>query len=765
VFAKNIGKVGITVLPSAFKIDSDGFVVHPLIKKGKIRARDYQLSISSKALKSNTLVVLPTGLGKTVIALLVVSEKLREGEGVCVIMAPTKPLIEQHYQFFKECLNIEPNLLALWTGETHVRNRVFTGRRIIFATPQLFRNEILKGRIPLDKIVLMVFDEAHRAKGNYAYITIAQRYYSQCPSPLILGLTASPGSKKEDIKALMKNLFIKNLEFRTRSDRDVAPYVKKIDYNLVPIPLSPLVKEARSLIQSFINEQVNQALKIFPWNKKPNSFSEISEVINAIKSRPFLDNPELVEALKNLARARYLIIALERLDLLGPKYFLQFINRLMEKARRPGSPKYLTQIVNDKRILDAVELLKLEKDNAKILKLIEISKKELESGAGRIIVFVSYRSASKDVEKELSSIEGFKVARLVGQASRTGDRGQTQKKQEEIISRFRKGEFNILIATQVGEEGLDISSSDTIVFYDNTPSGIRFVQRVGRTGRNAPGKVYILYFQSTRDEQYLWIARRREKKMIEEMRKVGSPYDSNQVSSIGLTRFLGEKEDERNNVSVIVDSRESNSPVVDELSKLGVKITFSQLDVGDYVLSERVCVERKTVNDFASSIIDSRLFQQAKLMSDSYEIPVLLVEGRDLYTPLSNIRPSAIRGAIATLVTSYRITLLWSRDAKDSAELIYAIALREQKELKKHLQVRGEKKPESIADQQVFLLSGLPLVERSTAIKLLKYFKTPLRVFTASEQDLQQVEGIGDVKARRIREVLTREFNEEDLTR
>ncbi|MEM3389043.1 MAG: helix-hairpin-helix domain-containing protein, partial [Thermoproteota archaeon] len=123
------------------------------------------------------------------------------------------------------------------------------------------------------------------------------------------------------------------------------------------------------------------------------------------------------------------------------------------------------------------------------------------------------------------------------------------------------------------------------------------------------------------------------------------------------------------------------------------------------------------------------------------------------------------RGAIAALITGYKTVLLWSRDARESAELIYAIALREQKELKKHLQVRGEKKPETIADQQVFLLSGLPLVERTTAIKLLKYFKTPLRVFNASEQDLQQVEGIGDVKARRIREVLTKDFDEEDLTR
>lgn len=752
---------------NSLSIDSEGFVAHPLIKSGKIRARNYQLSISHKALTGNTLVVLPTGLGKTVIALLVAAERLWKNEGVCVIMAPTKPLVEQHYQFFKDCLNIERDLLALWTGETPVKERVFTKYRIVFATPQLFRNEILKGNIPLDKVVLMVFDEAHRAKGNYAYITIAKRYFSECPSPLILGLTASPGSNKEDVEALMRNLFIKNLEFRTRSDGDVAPYVRRIDYNLVPIPLSPLVKEARTLIQGFINEQVSQALKVFPWDKKPSSFSEITEMINAIKSRPFLDKPELVEALKNLARARYLIIALERLDLLGPKYFIQFMNRLAEKAKRPGSPKYLAQIVSDNRVLDALELLKLQKDNAKLSRLIELSKKELESGVKRIIVFVSYRAASRDMEKEFSSIEGFKVARLVGQASKTGDRGQTQREQEEIISKFKKGEFNVLIATQVGEEGLDISSSDTIIFYDNTPSGIRFIQRVGRTGRNAPGKAYILYFQGTRDEQYLWIARRRERKMIEEMKTIKAQSGLNQDSpSLSLIKFIGDSDESgEDKVNIVVDNREANSPVVDELAKLGARIAFSQLDVGDYILSERICVERKTVNDFASSIIDSRLFQQAKLMADSYEIPILLVEGRDLYTPLSNIRPSAIRGALAAIITGYKMVLLWSRDAKESAELIYAIALREQKELKKHLQVRGEKKPESIADQQVFLLSGLPLVERSTAIKLLKYFKTPLRVFTASEQDLQQVEGIGDIKARKIREVLTREFKEEDLTR
>ncbi|MGB9718326.1 MAG: ERCC4 domain-containing protein [Thermoproteota archaeon] len=747
-----------------FKVDSEGFVEHPLIRDGKVRARSYQVNISLTALKESTLVVLPTGLGKTVIALLVAAEKLRASEGVCVVLAPTKPLVEQHYNFFKDCLRIDPALLALWTGETPVAKRVFTDYRLVFATPQLFRNEVLKGNAQLSRVILIVFDEAHRAKGNYAYITIAQRYASECPSPLMLGLTASPGSRREDIETLMRNLGMKSLEFRTRSDSDVTPYVKRIEYHLVPVPLSPLIKEARSLIQGFINDQISQALKAFPWEKRPSNFTEITEMINAIKNRPFLDKPELVDALKNLARARYLIIALERLDLLGPKYFLQFISRIVERTRKPGSPKYLSQIITDKRILDAVELLRLQKDNAKLLRLIELSKKELESGVKRIIVFVSYRAASKDIVKELSSVKGLKATRLVGQASKIGDRGQSQKEQDEVLSRFKKGEFNVLVATQVGEEGLDISSSDTIIFYDNTPSGIRFVQRVGRTGRNTPGKVYILYFQDTRDEQYLWIARRRERRMMEEMKMIQRENEPKKDSNYALTKFIPSEEADEDKVSIIVDNRESACPVVNELARLGVKITFSQLDVGDYVLSERVCVERKTVNDFTSSIIDSRLFQQAKLLAGSYEIPVLLIEGKDVYAPSSNIRPSAIRGAIAALITGYKTVLLWSRDAKESAELIYAIALREQRELKKHLQVRGEKKPETVADQQVFLLSGLPLVERTTAIKLLKYFKTPLRVFNASEQDLQQVEGIGDVKARRIREVLTKEFDEEDLT-
>jgi Fanconi anemia group M protein len=750
--------------PSLFNVDPEGFIIHPLIKNRRIRARSYQMNISLTAIKGNTLVVLPTGLGKTVIALLVAAERLRMGKGVCVFLAPTKPLVEQHYNFFKDCMNIDPGLIAIWTGETPVAKRVFTDYQLVFATPQLFRNEILKGNVQLSRVGLIAFDEAHRAKGNYAYITIAQRYASECPSSLILGLTASPGSRREDIEELMRNLAIKNLEFRTRDDRDVAPYVKRIEYHLIPVPLSPLVKEARLLVQSFINNQINQALKVFPWEKRPSNFTEITEMVNAIRSRPFLDKPELVEALKNLARARYLITALERLDLLGPKYFLQFINRVVERTRKPGAPKYLSQIIADKRILDAVELLRLQKDNAKLSKLVELSKKELESGVRRIIVFASYRAASRDIEKELSSVEGLKVTRLVGQASKIGDRGQSQREQDEVLSRFKRGEFNVLVATQVGEEGLDISSSDTVVFYDNTPSGIRFVQRVGRTGRNAPGKVYILYFQDTRDEQYLWIARRRERKMLEEMRMIQSQNESKKESNYALTKFIPLSGAGEDKVSIIVDNRESACPVVNELARLGARITFSQLEVGDYVLSERVCVERKTVNDFTSSIIDSRLFQQAKLLAGSYEIPILLIEGRDVYAPLSNIRPSAIRGAIAALITGYKTVLLWSRDAKESAELIYAIALREQKELKKHLQVRGEKKPETVADQQAFLLSGLPLVERATAIKLLKYFKTPLRVFNASEQDLQQVEGIGDIKARKIREVLTKEFDEEDLT-
>jgi Fanconi anemia group M protein len=135
----------------------------------------------------------------------------------------------------------------------------------------------------------------------------------------------------------------------------------------------------------------------------------------------------------------------------------------------------------------------------------------------RVILFTHYRDMAAIMERELAKIPGIRPVRFVGQASKRGDEGLTQKEQVEILDRFRKGEHNVVVATSVAEEGLDIPQVDLVVFYEPVPSEIRTIQRRGRTGRRYEGRVAVLVTRDTRDEAYLYSARRKEQKMHAEL--------------------------------------------------------------------------------------------------------------------------------------------------------------------------------------------------------------------------------------------------------
>ncbi len=215
------------------------------------------------------------------------------------------------------------------------------------------------------------------------------------------------------------------------------------------------------------------------------------------------------------------------------------------------------------------------------------------------------------------------------------------------------------------------------------------------------------------------------------------------------------------NIVIIVDVRESGSQAVKELMQYEVRLDLRTLDVADFVLSERVAIERKTAHDFSSSIIDGRLFSQATGLKNSYEKPFFLIEGSMLYAR-RNIRPEAVMGAVSSLLIDYGIPIIWTRNSSETALLIFSMARREQLVEKRLPQIRSEKKPLSIRDSQEYIVAGLPHDERVLARRLLNKFRTIERVFSASEKELQNVEGIGKKKSQRIREVVTMRYEEEN---
>ncbi|HID17425.1 TPA: DEAD/DEAH box helicase, partial [Candidatus Bathyarchaeota archaeon] len=397
----------------------------------------------------------------------------------------------------------------------------------------------------------------------------------------------------------------------------------------------------------------------------------------------------------------------------------------------------------------------------KVDKLVETVKRELEGGAKRIMVFTNYRSTASKLVKALNERlpSAASAVRLVGQFKKDGDTGLTQREQVAILDDFKGGKHNVLVATQIGEEGLDIVECDEVIFYDSVPSAIRYIQRRGRTGRKTPGKVIVLMASGTKDEGYYWIAKRREKAMGEALAKLSKKFgeDRGQAKMDDFFNFLKEEKD---GVKVLVDAREANSRAVSELSRLGASIELRALPCGDFVVSDRVVVERKASEDFCSSIIDGRLFEQAKRLKESYERPVILVEGDPLFT-LRNLRPEAVAGAVSSLLTDFGLSLISTKDPRETALLIYSLARREQIIERREPKLRGEKKPLSLSALQEYVVSGLPGVDTVIAKRLLERFKSVEKVFTASERELKEVEGIGEKISRKIREVLTAAYSPE----
>jgi Fanconi anemia group M protein len=182
--------------PSAPKA---GYVVHPMVREGAVEDRDYQRRMVERALEANTLVVLPTALGKTVIAELVAAELLHRYPGCRVlIMAPTKPLVLQHRESILRHLKLEMDEVATVTGEMPDRSTVWDDPkvRVITATPQTVWNDYKRGLVRLEEFALLVFDECHRSRSRYAYTRLAGEYVRRCPYPLILALTASPSPRR-----------------------------------------------------------------------------------------------------------------------------------------------------------------------------------------------------------------------------------------------------------------------------------------------------------------------------------------------------------------------------------------------------------------------------------------------------------------------------------------------------------------------------------------------------------------------------------------
>jgi len=497
--------------------------VNPLVRVGALQERAYQFRIAEEAIKKNTLVVLPTALGKTVIAALVASHFLYNYSNLKVlVMAPTRPLVLQHRDTFMRLLKLRPQDVQVLTGKYDPNFRLHSWQgpfRIYFATPQVVNNDHELG-LSLKDFSLLIFDECHRARKNYAYTRVAQAYVNEAPYPIILGLTASPGAGKERIEEICKALYIEHVEARTEEDADVKPYISPvaIDWKFVRLPESHRALE--KVIRRMLDERLQRLSAIGVVRKNPRYIfrSDLLKAGDTIRYK-LEQNPEpeergqLYGALVLQSSALTLYHALELLDSQGPQTLRLFLERIKSSGR--ASHRAIVSELTFNGFYQILESESLE-EHPKVGVLVKLVLEQLSSNpSSRIIVFTQYRDTSSHLALKLSQL-GLTVVRFVGQANREQDTGLTQNQQSLLLEKFRAGDIKVLVATSIGEEGLDIPGVDLVIFYEPVPSEIRYIQRKGRTGRRSFGRVVILATEGTLDVNYLMASRR----MAERMKQV-----------------------------------------------------------------------------------------------------------------------------------------------------------------------------------------------------------------------------------------------------
>lgn len=733
-------------------------VSHPLVRDGTIESRLYQEVIVGNASQENTLVVAPTALGKTVIAVLLAAHRLEKfPESRVLMISTTRPLVNQHAHSFRRFLNVPQEEVSVFTGHTppQERGELWKSSKVVCATPQVIENDLISAKYSLRDVSLIVFDEAHRSTGDYPYTFIATRYIKEAENPLILGLTASPGGDEDRIAEVCENLFIKNIEVRTERDPDVRPYIKTTEVEWVKVDLPPAFEKIKRQLEDALKDRL-QALKNLGLLRSSAPGISKKELLRLrAKLQANLSEggtPEAYAGLSNVAACINLAHALELLETQGLGTLQLYFERMQK-----GTSKAVKRLLRDMRVLRAMRLtegLAEEMHHPKLDRLVEIVKNAPKKG--RIMVFTQYRDSAQKIVEALEKIPGRRAVRFVGQASRDRDKGLSQRQQLAILEKFRSGEYNILVATSVAEEGLDIPKVDMVVFYEPIPSEIRSIQRRGRTGRSRAGKVIVLMTKKTRDESFYWSSFHREKKMREILDRIKNKYY--RPSPERQKQLMEFFETEH---SIVVDSRELASSVARELLEHGIVSKPKIIEVGDYVLSDRLVVERKTAEDFLQSIIDKRLLKQVLRLRQSYDRPVMILEGEGLYSKRS-IHPNAIRGALASIVVDFGIPIIFSRDEKDTAALLAAMLKREKAEGREAAQIRGDKRVLTLQEQQESVIAGLPGVNITLARRLLKKFKSVEGVFGAAEGDLTKVQGVGEKKAREMRRVITAFYGAEE---
>lgn len=505
--------------------------------KEEISFRQYQFDIVKSCLFQNTLVCLPTGLGKTFIASVVMYNFHLWFKGKIFFLAPTRPLINQQKHSF---IKIFPGIDAVEiTGKQSISSRInsYSTTKIFFMTPQTLENDIKNGIFQdVDKISLLIFDEAHKTTGNYSYSNICKEIEMNQVKCRMIGLSASPGTNLEAIQIVINNLKITSIELRTENDEELKKYIFNKRIQIAEIEEQENQICHKRLIDKIINSRL-EVMKKFSICDKKISVNYINMIFllkcqDKFKQDRILFEEEygrsmVSEIYDNFSLLFSLVNAKKLLNTHGIESFKSAIYNIetgnckkkvksntynSSSVKKQNISKARENLLKSEDFLDLKESLlirqeikskeKREQLHPKLKKLNEIIKSNLVSlkSSSKAIIFTQFKDSAKEIYNNLESIfqNEIKCSVFHGQ-----DKNFSQKDQLNIMKCFREGQIRILIATSVAEEGLDIGEVDLIICYDIASSSpIRMIQRFGRTGRKRDGVVIILAAKGEEKNKY-----------------------------------------------------------------------------------------------------------------------------------------------------------------------------------------------------------------------------------------------------------------------
>lgn len=523
-----------------------------------ISLRKYQKNISFKCIMNNTLVCLPTGMGKTLIASVTMYNFQRYfPASKCIFIAPTRPLVNQQQKAFCESMKIPLENTDICFGTISIPKRAKLWKTMekpfIFATAHTLANDLERNLISPDQVSLIIVDEAHRAntqdnnldyiekETNNCYKNIFAKYiFPENPNCRIVGLSATPGNSLTSTLSLIEFLKFSNLEIRTEENLQEYSKEKIIDEIIVKKDSSDSITKCRTLIRELLKTILLRlkAKKIF-WSTDPVTVKKFA-LVSAMKS---LTNPAL--GVSDFALGITLVSLRDNLDNYGVKEVMENIKKNFFSEKISNSKKWLKDRPEFNELIKVLSE-DISNENPKTIKTIEIVKdhyeknKNLNSG---VMIFTSLRSSADEIMNKILAV-GISCDKLIGTAARSeNDKGLSQKKQKELINRFKDGEIKVLIATCIGEEGLDIGEVDLIINYDSIGSVTRIIQRMGRTGRKRTGRCVSI--MNTEEKTIIDNKMKYFKKLQEDLKSIqrkdskGSNYKSRILDKLNENRNFG----------------------------------------------------------------------------------------------------------------------------------------------------------------------------------------------------------------------------------